>query len=495
MTSRLAAFAFFSASCLCAEVKLPALISDHMVLQQNQPARVWGTADPGETITVALPGQQYHVKAGASGKWHADLMPLKAGKPFDMTISGTNRIVVKDVLAGEVWVGSGQSNMTFGMGTVANSEREIAEASYPLIRLFTVAREVADSPRDDVKGSWQLCTPESVKTFSAVAYFFGREIQKTQRVPVGLIHSSWGGTPAQSWTEISAMKNDPALANILTDWRQTLADYPAKMQAYERKLPQWSDAVAEAKKNGAPPPARLNPPAGPGNQNTPAGLYNAMIAPLTPYAIRGAIWYQGEGNARPAQAEQYRRLFESMIEGWREAWGEGDFPFYFVQLANFHANPSWPVLRESQTKTLELRNTGMAVAIDVGNPSNIHPTNKQDVGHRLALVARANTYGEKIVYSGPMFRQMTTEGSDARLWFDSVGAGLEARGGKLTGFEIAGPDKKFVPAEARIEKDTVVVSAPGVSEPAAARYAWADDPQVSLYNRDGLPASPFRTAP
>lgn len=493
MRPRLLAAVLLAAASLSADVKLPALFSDHMLLQQDMPAHIWGTASPGEAITVGIGSERYQAKARADGKWHVYLNPMHPGPAFEITVSGTNKIVLKDVLVGDVWVGSGQSNMEFGMLRASNGPEEIAKAHFPRIRLFTVKRMVSDTPKDDVQGEWQVCTPETVKNFSAVAYFFGKEIHATRHVPVGLIHSSWGGTPAESWTEISAMETDPALQNILSEWQQTVAAQPARMKTYEPKLAQWNELAAKAKAEGRQPPNKPNPPPGPGHQNTPAGLYNAMIAPLTPYAIRGALWYQGESNANPAHAYQYRRLFAAMIESWRNAWAQGSFPFYFVQLANFRANPSWPVLRESQTATLELRNTGMAVTIDIGNPTDIHPTNKQDVGHRLALAARALTYGEKIVYSGPMFRQMTSDGPKARLWFDSTGAGLVAKGGKLTGFEIAGSDRNFVPAEARIERDTVVVSSAQIAEPAAVRYAWADNPDATLYNREGLPASPFRT--
>ncbi len=492
MKSRVLTTLLFAAN-LWAEVKLPALFSDHMLLQQEMPARIWGTADPGEMVTVAIGSEQHQAKARPDGKWHVDLNPMRPGPAFEIVISGTNKIVIKDVLAGEVWIGSGQSNMEFGMAHVANAEQEIAKADFPQIRLFTVKRAVADMPKDDVQGEWQVCTPENIKNFSAVMYFFGKELHATRHAPLGLIHSSWGGTPAESWTEFSAMESDPALQNILLEWRATLAARPERMQAYESRLAQWNELADKAKAEGKQAPNKPAPPPGPGHQNTPAGLYNAMIAPLTPYAIRGVIWYQGESNANPGHAYQYRRLFAAMIESWRNAWAQGSFPFYFVQLANFRANPSWPVLRESQTATLELRNTGMAVAIDVGNPTDIHPTNKQDVGHRLALAARALTYGEKIVYSGPMFRRMTSDGAKARLWFDSTGAGLVAKGGKLAGFEIAGPDRQFVPAAAQIEHDTVVVSAPQITQPEAVRYAWADNPEVSLYNVEGLPASPFRT--
>ena len=478
---------------LRAEVKLPALISDHMLMQQGAPVRIWGKAAPGEAVSVTFAGtQRYSVKANGSGAWQVFLTPVSAGGPFEMVIAASNRIIVKDILAGEVWVGSGQSNMEFPMARVMNADQEIPKAKFPQIRLFTVKRVVAEDPLEDVQGAWAACTPETVKNFSAVAYFFGREIHQTRHVPVGLIHSSWGGTPAESWTEISYLEDDLALTNILTAWQRTLADYPAKKQAWDEQMAKWPEREAEAKAGKPSPPKPAAPP-GPGHQNTPAGLYNGMIAPLTPYAIRGAIWYQGEANAGEGRAYQYRRLFASMIESWRKAWGEGSFPFYFVQLANFRSGGWWPVLRESQTATLDLRNTGMALAIDVGNPADVHPTNKQEVGHRLALAARAQTYGEHIVYSGPIFREMAVNGAAAQLYFDHVGGGLEAKGGKLTGFWIAGGDRQFVPAEARIEGNTVLVTSLQVGEPVAVRYAWQDDPPVSLYNKEGLPASPFRT--
>jgi sialate O-acetylesterase len=289
------------------------------------------------------------------------------------------------------------------------------------------------------------------------------------------------------------MESDPRLKPILEDWDKTLAKYPAASERYEKQLADFKAAAAAAKADGKPAPTAPRPPAGPGHPNTPAGLWNAMIAPITPYSIRGALWYQGEANANPAQAFAYRYLFQSMIEDWRREWAEGDFPFLFVQLASFQSNGSWPVLRESQTDTLQLRNTGMAVIDDIGESKNIHPLNKQDVGKRLALVAQAIAYGEKIEYSGPMYRQMTREGNSLRLYFEHTGSGLDARGGgNLLGFEIAGKDGNFVSANARIEGQTVVVACDQISDPAKVRYAWADDPQATLENREGLQASPFR---
>jgi sialate O-acetylesterase len=490
-------FALFvcAALCLPAAVRLPTLVSDHMVLQQDLPVRIWGHADPGEAVSVQFHGQTVAAKAGADGRWAVYLNPLNAGGPFEMTVAGQNVITIHDVLVGEVWVGSGQSNMEFRVAGAKNAEQEIAEANYPNIRLFEVKKAVAEQPAEDVEGQWVLCSPETVGKTSAVGYFFSREIHKTRDLPVGFIHSSWGGTPAQSWTTRATLESDLALKTYLDQWQKTLENYPAAKERFDKQLEVWKQKAAEAKKHGQQPPQAPRPPAGPGHQNTPGGLYNGMIAPLVPYAIRGAIWYQGESNASPGNATLYRRLFEAMIEDWRHMWGEGCFPFLFVQLANYapgHAT-AWPELQESQLKTLELRNTGMAVIIDIGDSKNIHPTNKQEVGRRLALAARATVYGENIEYSGPIFRQLTADGSQLRAWFDHAG-GLAARNGdKLTGFTIAASDRNFVPAEARIEGDTVVISSPDVKEPVAVRYAWASDPAANLINKENLPASPFRT--
>ncbi len=476
------------ASLANADVRLPALISDHMMLQRDMPARIWGWADPGESVTVSFDGQKAAAIADNDGKWHIFLKPTSRSEPAELLVAGKNTIAVHDVLTGEVWLASGQSNMEFSMARVDKSDQEIAAANYPSIRFFLVKKAVADQPAEDVVGNWVVCSPDTVKPYSAVAYFFAREIFQTQHVPVAVIDTYWGGTPAQSWTSAPALRTEPALSFIQEDWQATLARYPDAKQKYDDALAKWQET-----KSGAEP----RPPAGPGHQNTPSGLYNAMIAPLTPYAIRGVIWYQGEANASQAHAYAYRRLFRTMIEDWRSAWGIGAFPFYFVQLANFTSNGWWPLLRESQTETLNLRNTAMAVTTDIGNPTDIHPTDKQDVGHRLALPARALVYGEKIVYSGPMFREMTTEGSEARVWFDFADGGLATRGGApLSGFEIAGSDGAFVPADARIDGETVVVSCTSVTQPAMVRYGWADNPTTAtLVNRQGLPASPFRNKP
>ena len=478
------------AGTLSAGVKLPALISDHMVLQRGIPVRIWGTADPGEAVRVAFEGQTAAVTAGSDGKWAAWLKPLVAAGPLNLTV---NHVTIHDVLVGEVWIGSGQSNMEFALQTANDHDEEIAHADYPMIRLFVVKRVVAEQPLDDVEGSWQVCSPQSAARFSAVEYFFGRHLLQTLHLPMGLIESNWGGTPAQSWTSKPALDAEPALSFITDDWIRTLERYPAAKAKYDAQTADWQQAVTAARATGGPPPAPPAPPQGPGHQNTPAGLFNGMIAPLTPYAIRGVIWYQGESNASEMHAYKYRRLFRTMIEDWRARWGEGDFPFLFVQLANFRSNGWWPVLRESQTETLNLRNTGMAVTIDIGESRDIHPRNKQDVGKRLALAALHIAYDRPGEWSGPMFRQATPEGGAMRVWFTHAD-GLQARGGgPVAGFTLAGADGNFTTAEAKIEGDTIVVSSPRVANPVAVRYAWADDPVCNLINLAGLPASPFRS--
>ncbi|MDE0167876.1 MAG: sialate O-acetylesterase [Bryobacterales bacterium] len=491
------AAACLAAGLLQADVRLPQILSDRMVLQRGAPIRVWGWADAGERVTVLFAGQRVVTEAGQEGDWQAFLHPMTAGGPYEMTVAGSNRIVLRDVLVGEVWIGSGQSNMVWPVSRSDNPEKEIDSADYPRLRLFKVERKVADEPLQDVDGNWQAAKPESVADFSGVGYFFGRELHREMGVPFGIVQTAWGGTPAQAWTSRGALKTDPSLQPVYDIWDEVLADFPAARKKHERALQAWEQAAAQAKAAGQQAPRRPRAPRGPGHPHSPSGLYNAMIAPLTPFAIRGAIWYQGENNASRSQGYLYRDLFPAMIEDWRRAWGQGPFPFLFVQLANFRRVPEkhqWPELREAQTMTLGLRNTGMAVTIDIGDSEDIHPANKQDVGHRLALAARSVAYGREVVHSGPSYRQLTREGSNIRLWFDSLGGGLQAAGGgNLSGFVIAGPDREFHQAGAYIDGDTVVVWSPKVKTPVAVRYGWRADPQATLFNRSGLPASPFRT--
>jgi sialate O-acetylesterase len=439
---------------------------------------------PGESVTVKAPGQTASATADEDGRWSLFLEPMKAGGPHEISI---NTITLRDVLIGDIWVGSGQSNMEWQVRNANNPEQEIANAKHPQIRLFQVAKKVSDTPLDNVEGEWKVCTPETIPTFSAVGYFFSRALHQQLKVPMGFIHSSWGGTPAESWISYQALAADPALISVFADWGNSIENYPKGMDRYARLLKKWE---ADGSKG-----ARPQPPIGPGHPHQPTGLYNAMIAPLTPFAIKGAIWYQGETNSGKNRSYVYRRLFPAMIQDWRNRWNQGDFPFLWAQLANFTTKGQWPELQEAQSMTLRMANTGQAVINDIGNPTDIHPRNKQDVGARLALAARAIAYGEKIEYSGPVFRQATQEGSSMRVWFDHIGTGLAIRGGaaELKGFTVAGADGKFVPAQARIEGASVIVMSADVKKPVHVRYAWADNPDANLVNSTGLPASLFRT--
>ncbi|MCX6621743.1 MAG: sialate O-acetylesterase [Acidobacteria bacterium] len=485
VSTLLLAFACGVPGIVQADVQLPHLISDHMVLQQDLPIHIWGKADPREPVTVRFNGQTATAQADDLGRWSTYLKPMSSGGPSALVVEGKNKITIEDVLVGEVWVASGQSNMVLSVSRAANPEQELAAANHPRIRLFQVSPMPSEFALDDVGGRWALCSPESVVKFSAAAYYFARHLHQKLAVPVGVIQSAWGATPAEAWTSRSALTTDPALMPVFAQWSKMLDDYPDARARYEKLLREWTG-----------PSAKPAEPIGPGNQRAPSVLFNGMIAPLTPYAIRGVIWYQGESNGGTKRFV-YRKLFPAMIQDWRRAWQLGDFPFLFVQLASYQAPPAaeWAEVRETQANGLQLRNTGMAVTIDIGDPDDVHPKNKQDLGLRLGLAARALAYGGKLVYSGPIFRQFTREDTALRIWFDHTGGGLVAKGGTPKGFVIAGADGEFVPAEARIEDNTVLVSSPRVPAPVAARYAWANYPDCNLYNTEGLPASPFRTDP
>jgi len=634
-----------------AEVRVPSVIGDNMVLQQGMKVRIWGTASAGERVAVSFSSRTAQTTADQNGRWQTFIGPFKAGGPFVLTIRAANTLTLKNVLVGEVWICSGQSNMEWPLVNAKAGAEAVAQANYPEIHLFTVDKSTAASPLDNVKGRWVVTTPDQVGQFSAVGYFFGRELYQHLRIPLGLIHTSWGGTPAEAWTSYEALASTPELKPILDRYQESLKSLPQRQQDYERALAQWEekniyadpgnqgealgyanvvfnaadwnqmnlpqyietaglnidgavwfrkevdlpaswagkdlvlnltaiddydttyfngtrvggigketpnsymtprryaipaslvragrnviavrvfDAAGEGGFGGggqmtlAPPRAKPNdtikldgawvykvelsldpkrPDWGsrpqaprPNNQNSPSVLYNAMLAPLTPYAIRGAIWYQGESNA--GRAYQYRTLFPAMIRDWRKAWSEGDFPFYFVQLANWQppkSEPSeseWAELREAQTMTLREPHTGMAVIIDIGDPNDIHPRNKLDVGHRLAVWALAGTCRQKIESSGPLFGSYSIEGDTVRIRFTHSG-GLKTTDAQAPkGFAIAGADRKFIWADARIDGETIVVSSHNVPRPVAVRYAWADNPSVNLYNGANLPASPFRT--
>ena len=483
-----------------ADVKMPAVFGSGMVLQREATVPVWGWADPGEKVTVSFAGQTAEATASQSGEWKAELKAMPANAAGQtMKVQGKNALSLDDVLVGEVWVCSGQSNMEMGIGN-CNVPEEIAKANHPTIRLFLVEKNTSTTPLKDLgkPAAWAPCSPESIikggwNGFSAAAYFFGREIQQKLNVPVGLIGTYWGGTPAQAWTSQPALAKDARLQVYLANMKKSEENYPVAKQRFQAQLAAWKKAGAKGKAPRAP----QDPVKGP---NRPANLYNAMINPLVPYAIRGAIWYQGESNASPYEAGLYHRLFSTMIRDWRAKWGQGDFPFLFVQLANFMkradapGDSNWARLRESQLKTLGLKNTGMAVIIDIGDANDIHPKDKLNVGKRLALAGLKVAYGQELVYSGPIFAKMKAEGGKAVLSFKNVGGGLVSKSGEsLKGFAVAGADKKFVWADAKIVGDAVEVSSPAVKAPVAVRYAWADNPEVSLYNKEGLPASPFRT--
>lgn len=637
-----------------AEVKLPAIISDNMVVQRGRTdVPIWGWADPGERVRVQLGDQGTTGVTNDKGEWFvtADLPQGKG--PFNLTIEGKNKIIIHNVLVGEVWLCTGQSNMEFQLRNTKDAPKEIASADYPEIRLFMVQHATAATPQTQCKGAWVVCTPQTAGSFSAVGYFFGREVHQQEKVPVGLIGSYWGGTPAEAWTSIEGLKSKEELQPIVERYETALRDYPTAKAKYDAALKEWKESVyrkdpgnkgvdqgwakadfdatdwpkmdlpgfweetagdfdgavwfrrevqlpddwenrdlrlslgpiqdfdvayfngqevgamdpttaqpervsrdyrvrAELVKAGRnviairvfnragsggfrAKPAEMilvrsgepaasvplagewrykievklaaatsqelrampRPPMGPESPTSPTTLFNGMIQPLIPYAFRGAIWYQGESNA--PRAEQYRTLLPTMIADWRKRWGQKEMPFGIVQLANYRVRKEepgesdWAELREAQTMTAKQPGNGMAVIIDIGDANNIHPTNKQDVGHRLALWALATVYGKSIEYSGPTYESMAVEGDKIRLKFSHIGGGLVAKGEKLTGFAIAGEDKKFVWADAKIDGDSIVVSSAEVKSPVAVRYAWANNPECNLYNKADLPAGPFRT--
>ncbi|MCL4693705.1 MAG: sialate O-acetylesterase [Candidatus Hydrogenedentes bacterium] len=483
------------------EITLASVIGDHMVLQQDMAAPVWGKTAPDTKVKVMLGNQTVTTRSDEQGNWKADLGPLKAGGPYDITVkAGKTEKVIADVLVGEVWVCSGQSNMQWTVSNSNDAENEIKNANHPEIRLFTVARKTSEEPLSECEGSWTVCSPESIPEFSAVGYFFGRRVHQTLGVPVGLINTSWGGTPAEAWTSMPKLQSNPDFQPIIDRWDDIVKNYPQTKADYDKALAEWQKKADEAKANNQPEPGdKPRAPMGPDSPHRVASLYNGMIQPLIPYGIRGAIWYQGESNA--GRAYQYRSLFPAMIEDWRANWGQDEFPFLFVQLANFmkrnpdaNASSAWAELREAQSMTLGLENTGQAVIIDIGEADDIHPRNKQDVGSRLAQSAWHVAYDmDGAIWSGPVMSTMKVEGNAVRITFDHANQGLMANGDALRGFAVAGEDKVFHWADATIDGNAVVVSSPDVANPVAVRYGWGDNPLCNLYNGAGLPASPFRT--
>ncbi len=637
-----------------AEPTLPTIFGDNMVLQAGGKVPIWGTADPYERIDVDFAGNHRTVYAGKDGYWQVELRNLQPGGPHTLTVKGKTTKEFKNVLVGEVWLASGQSNMEWQWNYfAANKKPEVGAADFPEIRHFQVTRRASGDPVGDVRGQWVVCTPESVKSFSLVGFHFARALHLKLQTPVGVINSSWGGTPAEAWTRLSALDTMPETKPMADHYRAVSANYGEAQAEYERKLAEWNrtarfadpgnqgfakgyansgyddftwpnlrlpvaweqsgkrdldiDGVVWFRKqvqipadwagrdlilnlgqiddtdhtyfNGTeigvtgpdvpnswqkprvytipgrlvkagtaviavrvvdtmggggihqgpltltpeglssgpikldadwkyiieasrPTPRASNPPQqpyGPNSAVAPSNLWNGMIHPLVPFAIKGAIWYQGESNA--GRAYQYRALFPGMVKDWRNAWGRGDFPFHFVQLANFMARNSEPVesewaeLREAQLMALKLKNTGMAVAIDVGEAGDIHPVNKEAVGERLARWALAKDYGQTdVVASGPLYKSMQIQGDRIAIDFDYAETGLATLSGQpIKGFAIAGEDRKFVWAQARIVGSQVIVWSPQVKNPAAVRYGWSNNPEVNLINKSGLPTSPFRT--
>ncbi len=479
--------------CARADVSLPKVFSSHMVLQRHMPIHVWGFAEPGEKVSVAFHGASGSAMADTAGRWSVYLPAQPAGGPFTLTVRGNNSLQLDDILLGDLWMASGQSNMEmplagFSNAVLKDSEKEIAAANHPEIRLLLVDRDTSEYPLDDVKGAkgWSVCSPETARNFSAVAYFFARDLQEREHVPIGLIDSTWGGTPAEAWVSLSGIASDAGLMPVF-------AARAARMQneETERRL---DELVKQAKAQGKTPPARGYHP-NPLSYG-PAALFNAMIAPFTPLPIRGVIWYQGETNSKLNTVELYNRLFSTLILDWRRQWREGDFPFLFAQISAYASTPeeNWGLLRDAQRRTLGLSNTGMAVTIDVGNEHNVHPGDKQTVGARMALWARSMVYGEKVVASGPLFRLAYPDGNRMRVWFDYA-EGLRASSGAPEGFEVAGADGVFAAASAKIDGDAVAVNSPSVAEPKYVRYAWPNFPHANLVNGAGLPASTFTSYP
>ncbi|MCA9048848.1 MAG: sialate O-acetylesterase [Planctomycetaceae bacterium] len=486
-----------------ADLELPSVFADTMVLQRGVPVRVWGWANAGDEVTVAIAGQTQSAMVGADGLWKVMLSPLSVGGPHELTVScGEQKLTKRDVLIGDVWLCSGQSNMAMTVNRAANFEAEAAAADFPRLRMFKVDSAHNTEPQERCRGTWTVCSPDTVGSFSATAYFFGRRLHQELDVPIGLINSSVGGTSIESWTSMSAQSAVEAIQPRLEAWQQDDADFNAdKAQAnYERALEQWKDRAAKAKEAGKAAPRRPQLAVQPStDRNYPSNLFNGKINPLVGYTIKGAIWYQGENAAGRGFAHLYGHQLRTLISDWRTRWEQGNFPFAWVQLPNFRApqeQPSemtgWVQVREGMLQSLGMPHTGMAVTIDVGEANDIHPKDKQTVGHRLAQWALGDVYSKSVIPMGPIYDRHETRDDDVVIHF-RYADGLTAHDGKVAGFAVAGPDQKFVAADARIEGSRVVVRHPDGTKPAAVRYAWADNPVFSLINSAGIPASPFRT--
>jgi sialate O-acetylesterase len=483
-----------------AEVRLPHVFSDHAVLQRDRPIHVWGWSTSGAHLIAHFDRQQVAAIADARGLWSLSLEPESAGGPYVLSITGDGaEVQVQDLLVGDVWIASGQSNMEFplqGFGPdtpMKNQAQEIANATQPKLRLLRLDHKSNDFPLADQPDEWTLCTPETARKFSAVAYFFGREIAQRENVPVGLIDSTWGGTPADSWVSMDTLGTDAQLLPAFAS-RAQFADEQMNLDA---TIVGEKAEDAAAQREGKPVPKH---PWHPDETSwSPAELYNGMIAPLTPMTIKGFIWYQGETNSAHDRAPYYKSLFSALIGDWRSHFAQGDLPFLYVQISSFDSpGEDWGAIRDAQRRTRDVAHTAMAVTLDIGNSKNVHPSDKQTVGARLALAARHTVYGEAVVSSGPLYREATREvgadgSSSLRVWFDDA-EGLTSKGQALSAFEVAGADRHFVAATARVEKDTVVVSSAEDSHPVYVRFGWAGVVDGNLFNGAGLPASTFVSA-
>lgn len=503
-TTLLLSYLTFLATMSQADVRLPAIFSDHMVLQRDTTVPVWGWADPGEKVTVNIGTETKTATAGQDGKWLVKLNNLKAEGALTLTVKGKNSLTVKDVLVGDVWLGSGQSNMAMTVNRAKDYEQEKVAANFPKLRMFTVARNPQPKAQADCQGKWEICSPDTVGAFSATAYFFGREVHQKLGVPVGLINSSYGGTSVEAWTSMAAQEKLPEYKLISESWVQSTSvpwDQAKADALYEKQLAAWKAKVKEAKAKGGKAARAPRKPVDPRlSQNYPANLYNGMIAPLIPYALKGAIWYQGENNANKGFANLYGLQLTTLIQDWRQRWGY-DFPFAWVQLPNFKKpqvepveTTGWVLVREGMLNTLKVPHTGMAITVDVGEAGDIHPKDKQTVGKRLAMWALAEVYKQKgVAASGPLPGDHQIRGSEVVVFFRHTDGGLVAKGGELNGFAIAGEDQKWIRASGKIQGNFVAVSSPEVKKPVAVRYGWADNPDCNLFNGAGIPASPFRT--
>lgn len=494
-------FFFSSAFIAKAIVKPNSLFSTNGVLQQGVEVPVWGTAAVGEKVTVEFAGQKIET-VSTDGKWLIKLKPLKASTtPQTMLITGTNKVSITNILIGEVWLFSGQSNMAFPLRAIRplNGYPEVDKvledaANYPLVRQFSIKlikSTAIPAKIDDVNGKWNVCNPTTAKDFSAVAYFFGRDLFKKLQVPIGLINSSYGGTAIENWISKETLESFPELNSIMVNYEKALKQFPAKLKDYETSANQQYkiDSTLAAQQNVAIP-KKPTPPMSPAERGGPTGLYNTMISPLVPYAFKGCVWYQGEANG--SRGVQYRTLLPALINNWRTQWGMGDFPFVIIQIPGWKAHQ--PELREAQLLTWKsIKNTAMTVITDCDDTLDVHPGNKQPVGERVLLQANALAYGDKAEFSGPVYESMKIMGDKVILSFTHTGSGLMVKGKELQDFVIAGDDKKFVPAKAEIKGKQVIVYAPGITNPKAVRMGWRLSPQVNLYNKEGLCAPAFRT--